>query len=114
VFVSLATMSHVRKHAALLRTIAKARPDLRRSLLEMADKELIRCICEISDNTLKGHVILSSRQKQKLSRYKKILRRIAKRGESWNQKKRIIQSGSGFIVPLLAAVLGPIISSLIK
>jgi hypothetical protein len=107
-------MSHIRKHAAILRTIAKARPDVRRSLLEMADKELIRCLCEISDNTLKGYVNLNSRQKQKLSRYKKILRRIAQRGETWQKKKQLIQTGSGFIVPLLAAVLGPIISSLIK
>ncbi|KAF4529669.1 hypothetical protein B566_EDAN017510 [Ephemera danica] len=32
--------AHLRQHAAMLRTISKARPDLRRKLLQLADEGL--------------------------------------------------------------------------
>jgi hypothetical protein len=51
---------NLRKHAAMLRTISKARPDLRKKSLELADEVLIRSICECAYNTLKGHVKLNS------------------------------------------------------
>lgn len=108
-------LTDARKHAAILRTIQKARPDLRKSLIKLADEQLIRCLCECASNTLKGNVNLTSIEKRKLARHKRILRRIAKKGESWKTKRNVIvQSGGGFLIPLLATILGTVIPSLIK
>jgi hypothetical protein len=104
----------IRKHAAILRTIIKARPDLRKALLKLADEGLIKAICECADNTLKGHVKLNPRQKKNLSRHKHILRRLAKPGETWKKKKRIIVQSGGFMLPLIAPVLGTFLASLIS
>lgn len=105
---------HLRKHAAILRTIYKARPDLRKNLLKLADQDLIRCICECADNTLKGHVKLTSSQKTKLSRYKKVLRRLAKKGESWKSKRKFISQSGGALPALLVPILGTVLSGLIS
>jgi len=106
--------NHLRKHAAMLRTIQKARPDLRKSLLQLADKDLIRCICECADNTLKGHVKLTPGQKKKLSAYKKVLRRIAKKGEAWKTKRKVISQCGGALPALLIPILGTVVTSLIS
>lgn len=106
--------SQLRKHVAILRTISKARPDLRHSLLKLADEGLIRSICECADNTLKGHVKLTKLQKSKLSRHKNTLRRLVKKGEHWGKKKRLIVQSGGFLLPLLAPVLGTLLSTLLQ
>jgi hypothetical protein len=87
---------NLRKHAAMLRTISKARPDLRKKLLELADEGLIRSICECADNTLKGHVKLNSVQKKRLLRHKRILRKLARPGETCGQKRDISSNQVGF------------------
>jgi hypothetical protein len=107
-------MASVRKHAAILRTISKARPDLREKLIKLADQDLIRCICECADNTLKGHVNLTTGQKKKLSAYKKVLRRIAKKGEAWKTKRRVISQCGGALPALLIPILGTVLTSIIS
>ena len=107
-------MACVRKHAAMLQMIAKARPDLRKTLVKMADEDVIRAICECADNTLKGHVHLTSVQKRRLARYKKTLRRLVKRGEGWKKKRDLILQSGGFLLPLLAPVLGSVLAALIS
>ena len=107
-------MHTLRRHAAILRTIQKARPDLRQSLLKLADEDLIRCIVECADNTLKGHVQLSPFQKKRLSRHKKFLRRLVKRGEAWRTKRKLIAQSGGFLLPLLAPVIGALVASLVQ
>lgn len=103
----------LRKHVAILRTISKARPDLRKDLLKLSDQGLIRSICECADNTLKGHVKLNAVQKKKLARHKHILRRLIRKGESWKKKKRLVIQSGGFLLPLLAPVLGAVLASLL-
>ena len=107
-------LSDLKRHAAILRTIQKARPDLRKSLLKLADEDLIRCIVECADNTLKGHVQLTSVQKKKLSKHKKVLRKLVKRGESWRTKRKFITQSGGFLLPLLAPVLGTLLANLLQ
>ena len=106
-------LSDLKRHAAILRTIQKARPDLRRSLLKLADQDVIRCIVECADNTLKGHVQLTQQQKKNLTRHKKTLRRLAKRGERWRVKRKLIVQSGGFLLPLLAPLLGTVIANLL-
>jgi hypothetical protein len=106
-------LSDVRKHAAMLKMIHKARPSLRRSLINMADRQLIHCICECTSNVLKGNVDLSPTEKRRLARHRKILRRLVKKGENWKAKRKIIAQKGGFLLPLLAPIVGALLSSFI-
>jgi CHAD domain-containing protein len=98
--------AHLRRNATILKTISKATPSARKKLLKLADESLIRSICECCENTIKGRVKLSPIQKKRLLRHKRILRRLAKSGDNWKQKKKFIVQSGGFIIPLLAPVLG--------
>jgi hypothetical protein len=106
-------MSDMKQHAAMLKMIQKARPDLRQSLIKMADQKLIRCIVESAANTLKGNVRLSAAEKRKLSRHKKVLRRLVKRGEHWKAKRKYIAQKGGFLIPLLTPIVGALLSKII-
>ena len=76
-------------------------------ILKSADRELVKCICECALNVLNGNIPLDITQKRKLNKYKQQLRQLSS-NKSILQKRKIIQTGSGFL-PLL---LGPIISAL--
>lgn len=101
-------------HKDLLKVLVKAKPSLRKAILKEGDKALVYSICEICENTLSGRVPLSAGQRQKIQRHKNIIRKLAKKGESWKKKKAVlIQHGSGAFIPLLLNVLGPILGSLL-
>lgn len=98
------------KQADILRTLHKANPAMRRAIIKNSDKNLIRSICECAENCISGRVKLQPSQKSRLARHKHMLRKIVKKGDTWQKKKRILQKG-GSLIPLL---LGPILSGLIS
>ena len=104
-----------KESANLLRLLTKAKPKVRKALLQNADSDLIRSICECSYNVLQGNVPLNKREKNKLKKYKKELRYLVKKGPTLKQKKkRIIVQKGGFLTALIAPILGGILSSLFK
>lgn len=101
-------------HRDLLRVLQHARPTVRKVILNDANKALVYSICELCDNTLTGNVPLSQSQKQKLRKHKEILKKLARRGESWIKKKKILASQKGgALIPLLLSVLAPALGNLI-
>jgi len=60
---------HVQKNANSLYILAKGDPDLRKAIVKGCKPELIRCLCEIADNVFRGNLLLSSAQKQELTRH---------------------------------------------
>ena len=98
----------LRKHAALLRTLAKAKSKTRQKLLkEHCDEDFICCMTECARNLLKGNVPLNPAQMKKLSTKRRMIRELALKKTSLKKKRKLIQSG-GFI----GALLGPIVSVL--
>lgn len=100
-------------HQAALRALTVVDSKTRKAILQSADKPLIYALCEIALNFLSGHIPVSTANKRKLEKYKSQLRRLARKGESWQEKKRVVQRGGGFFIPLLLSVLGPAIGQLI-
>ncbi len=82
--------ARVRKHASTLRVLKTAPPDLVRTIVRGADSPLVRCLCEIGHNVLKGNVPLTAAQKTKLQRYMTDLRPLVKKG-SVAKKKKVLQ-----------------------
>lgn len=106
-------MSCLRKDRALLKVLIHATPKERKGLLKVCDLSTIRTVCECIYNVLRGNVPLSEKTKQKLRRHKTTLRRIVKRGECWNKKRKyLVQKGGGIIIPLLlSTVLQAVVQS---
>lgn len=93
----------------LLFTLKDAKPSVRKALLEKANPEIIKTICEISKNTLNGNSCLSAGGKKKIEKYKKQLRMLSSPKASFKSKKKLIIQNGGFLPALLGAVLSGVI-----
>ena len=108
--------ARLRKHANDLLYLQKARPCIRKHLIEKADRSLIECLCECADNILKGNVQLTPTQRDQLQRNKVGLRELVKKSVPLKKKKAILQRG-GFLGSLLApiaSVVGPLLTGLLR
>lgn len=99
-----------KKNICLLEALLYLNKNQRATFLRTADDKLIRCIGECVFNTLKGNVPLERGEKNRLSKYKATLRRIAsKRSNLKNKRKLLVQRG-GF----LSYIIGPILTALLS
>lgn len=110
-------MKNLQNQRDFLNVLIKLNPKLRKSLLKHANKNLKRAIVEIIVNVMHGNIKLSKNQKQKLLKYKTILRRVYKQyyNERNNKIKKIkinqkdiVQVGGvlPLIIPLIAGIIG--------
>ena len=98
-----------------LQALCKCNAKVRKQFLQKASNDLTKCICECSLNILNGNISVSKVHKNKLKRYKRILRLIADKKRSVNAKKKVIvQSGGSFLLSLIPAAISTIISLLSK
>jgi len=105
----------MRKNADLLRVLAKSNPKLRRGILKCCHNELIKAICEVTLNVLKGLVPINTQQKKKLRQYKKVLRALVNKKVSIKKKREYLnQTGGNFLSFLLPPVLSVLASFLSK
>jgi len=104
-------MSRLRANAPAIKTLFKAKPAMAKAIIKHADKELINTLCECCLNIAKGRVPLTTSQKHKLTKHKKIVRSLAKKSTSLKQRKLLLQRG-GFL-PALLGPLAPIIGSVV-
>ena len=112
--------SRLRKHATLLRLLAKASPSVARSIIKVADADLIDLLSECAHNILKGNIRLTPKRKQQLRRHANSLRKIATKKTSINARKRTIAQKGGFVgalmgamVPLLGSVVPPMLRAVV-
>lgn len=105
-----------REDAALLTALIHATPKERKALLKALHVSRIKSVCECAYNLLRGNISLSDKSKIKLKKYKSILRRLAKRDETWEKKKRyLVQKGGGVFLPiLLSTVLQAILQKVVN
>ena len=101
------------EQAALLRVILNAKPELRNAMLKNADKKLVRTICECVLNVINGNVKVDDKNKKKLAKHKCLLRKVVKRTGCWKKKRKIIQKGGNFLIPLLLPIIGSLISKIL-
>lgn len=102
-------MQRWRKQQPYLHVLARGSPKQRQGIIHGASKDLINCLCEGAVNTLKGNVPFTRQQKQRFSKYRRQLRRLASRRVSQQSKKKILLQKGG---SLLSALLPPLIGVL--
>jgi hypothetical protein len=105
----------LRKHYAVLQTLASASARTRRAIIATSSGELIRAIAEVVQNILQGNVHLTSKEREKLGRYRVILRKIASKKTAIRTKKVLLQVGGALpalLIPALsviASIIGEVI-----
>ena len=105
----------IHQHKDVFRVLVKAKPSLRKAILKETDKKLVHAFCEICDNTLIGNIPLTPSQKTKLGKFKTILRKLARRGEGWKQKKKVlVQHGGGAFIPILISILSSVLPAILS
>ena len=107
-------MRHLLRHKAFFEVLRNADPKLRKAMIQNAQPDIIHALVELIVNTVKGNVPLTPIQKRKLSKHKRILRRICMHclkgkkiinGRHKDTRKLVVQSGGIlplFLLPLLA------------
>ena len=93
------------KNVDYLSVLCKCDPKLRPAIIEQADQQLIKVICDCIENILSGNVSIPPESKKKLSRHKRLLRELRSKNSLKFKKKKLIQSG-GFLPALLGPLLG--------
>lgn len=85
-----------------------------KAILKTGSPDLIRTVCEIIYNILRGNVNIDSKTKRTLRKYKKELRCLIcpKRALS-SKRKLLIQKGNGFISAAIGSVLASGLASLV-
>ena len=105
----------VKDNIDFLRVLAKSNPKLRRAILQCCHNDLIKAICEVTLNVLKGVVPVNEKQKRKLRRHKTVLRALADKKISIKRKREYLnQTGGNFLPFLLPPVLSVLASFLSK
>jgi hypothetical protein len=104
----------LRDNADFLRVLAKSNPKLRRAILKCCNPELIKAVCEVALNVLKGVVPVSEQQKKKLKRYKRVLRALTDKKVSITKKREFLNQTGGNFLPFLIPPVLSVLASLIS
>lgn len=104
----------LKTHKSLLAALHTLKPKYQKALLKSCNEKEINCICECIHNVLQGKIDLQDKEKNKLSKYKNILRKLVRKGATnLFRKNLIIQKGGAFLPIILGSVLSGLVSSLI-
>lgn len=101
------------KNRDFLRELLRVNSKKRKVLLKHVNDSLVQCLSECCLNVVRNNVPITEQRLKSLRKHKDSIRKLADKKLQLKQRKRlIIQKGSGFIVPLLAA-LAPVFGSLL-
>lgn len=103
--------TRLRKHAALLKYLAKGNKAIVRTIINEADKDVINLLCECAHNVINRNIPLSPSQRRKLRKHKSKFLVLLDKSASLKKKKKALQTG-GLIGTLLGAVLPAIIGAI--
>lgn len=106
---------HVISNLPKLQNLIKLTPKKRRDLLEKASLQFIKSIVECVENVMRGNVQLKRDCREKLNKYKAILRKIFHSENKLKVKKQIIvQNGGAFLPALLTPVITILAEQLLR
>lgn len=107
-------MKRLRDHKHMLHVLKNCDSKIRKLILKHAHPELIKTLCEICMNVLRGNAKISTKCKQKLKNYKNPLRKIVSCRVGLNSKKKILVQQGGFLPVLLGSILSGVLGNIIE
>ena len=108
-------MERIRKHSSFLNKLVKSKQ--KRKSIREASKGEICTVCEVVMNIVHNpslNLKPTPRERQVLNNNISALRKLIDKRTPVHKKKEILQKGSGVIIPLIAALAGPILNRLLK
>lgn len=103
----------LRTHKNFLQALHILKPKYQKVLLKSCTEEEINCICECIHNILQGKIPLEEKEKNKLKKYKNLLRQLVRKTTNKIRKKIIIQKGGSFLPIILSSIISALVGSLI-
>jgi hypothetical protein len=106
--------SNLQNYFVILERLAKTTSRKERSDIMKVfcrDKNFIKALKEICSNTVRGNLTLSLKDKNRLKKHKRVIESLA---SSKPFKRKLVQSGSGFLavlLPLVASIIGSAFSN---
>lgn len=107
-------MKRLKDNKHMLYVLKKAKAGLRKAIIKNADSDVIRALCEITLNTLKGNHMPDRKIYNSLCRYKRDMRNLVGAKRSVARQREILIQRGGFLPVLLGSVLSGVIGSLIE
>lgn len=101
-------MASVKKHLPILSLVKDAKPKPRKTIISNCNLSLIKTINECIYNTLVGNIQLTDKEKEKLKKFKSVLRKILNTKGGLNKKRKVISQCGGSFLPTL---LEPIVTA---
>ena len=110
------SLEKLKQKKDVLKLLGECKSKIRKAILKNAEKDLIETICHCIYNLLKGNINLTQSEKQKLSKYKHVLRQLVQKSSVKEKKKILIQKGGflEFLIPAAITGISSIISSVIS
>lgn len=103
------------QHADYLSLLHRTKNKKKRNqLIEIASRDQIDAISEVIENILRGTLVLTQVQKEKLRRYKNCMRLLISKSIPLVKKRNQLHSYSGGFLPALLGAAIPAIGSLIS
>ena len=77
-------------------------------IIDEGGMELVHCICDCVHNILQGNIPMEHEEKERLKKYKELLRELVKKKTLDKRRKQLIQEGGflGSLIPILAGLVG--------
>lgn len=119
--MKISKKKRIKKACSLLQIFKKLKGNECQEILEYFGDDSIEFLCEILYNIRKMKFKMTPKTqmylRRKMDPFNANLRKLAKVSESPKQikgKRRILQKGTGFIIPLIASTVGPLLVDLIS
>lgn len=106
-------MKRLKANKHMLHVLKNSNSKLRKTILKFSDSELIKTLCEICLNTLKGNANISEKYINRIKGYKQHIRKLALPKISLKTKRKLLVQKGGFLPILLSAILSGVIGQLI-
>jgi hypothetical protein len=107
-------MKRIRSIYHHLQVLKTAKPQLRKTIINNSNNELVKSISECVLNVLHNNLKLTACQKKRLQKFKVPLSALADKRVSITAKIKLFNQRGAFIVPLLSAILPSIASLLFR
>ena len=82
--------------------------------MSCAKSNEIKSLAEIAKNLLAGNIPMTTSQRNRLRPYKKSIKFLALKKNAISRKRRALQRGGAFFIPLLTSLASGLLGSLLK